>query len=84
MGKKRDTQTYALYDGPKKVYIGTTNDLERRAEQHRDGGKDFTRVEPTSRRMTEEGAKAKETDQLEAYREGHDGRNPRYNKDSDG
>ncbi len=84
MGKKRDTQTYALYDGPKKVYIGTTNDLERRAEQHRDSGKDFTRVEPTSRRMTEEGAKAKEADQLEVYREGHDGRNPRYNKDSDG
>ena len=84
MGKKRDTQTYALYDGPKKVYIGTTDDLQRRGEEHRDSGKRFTRIDQTSRQMTEEGAKDKETNQLEAYREGHGGRNPRYNKDSDG
>ena len=84
MAKSRSTQTYALYDGPKKVYIGTTKDVERRSEEHHDSGKNFTRIEPTSRRMTEEGAKIKETEQLEAYRKGHGGRNPRYNKDSDG
>ena len=84
MGKKQDTQTYALYDGRKKVYIGTSDDLERRAEEHRQEGKRFTRIEPTSRRMTEEGARQKETEQLKAYREGHGARNPRHNKDSDG
>lgn len=84
MGKKQDTKTYALFDRNKKVYIGTTNDMERRADQHRDNGKRFTRVKETSRRMTEQGAKEKETDQLNVYREGHGGRNPRYNKDADG
>ena len=84
MGKKRDTQTYALYNGRNKVYIGETNDPERRLDEHLEEGKRFTRMETTSRQMTEAGAKEKESDQLESYRQGHGGRNPRYNKDSDG
>lgn len=84
MTKKRDTVTYALYDGNKKVYIGTTNDPEERAQQHKGMGKRFTRMDITSRRMTDEGAKQKETEQLESYRRGHGGRNPRHNKDTDG
>ncbi len=84
MTKKQDTQTYALYNGAKKIYIGTTNDLERRAEQHRADGKRFTRIEPTSRHMTEEGAMKRESEQLQSYRSGHGGRNPKMNKDDDG
>ena len=84
MGRKRNTQTYALYDGRKKVYIGTTNDLERREEEHRNENKRFTRIQPTSRRMTEEGSMKKEAEQLSTYRQSHQGHNPRYNKDSDG
>ena len=84
MANKRNTQTYALYQGNEKVYIGTTDDLERRKQEHRDDSKEFSRIEPTSRRMTPEGAEKKEAKQLEKYRRGHKGKNPRYNKTDDG
>ena len=83
MAKKRKTITYRLKDGRGTVYIGTTNNPERREEEHRDEGKRFTRMQITSRRMTEEGAETKEAEQLKDYRRNH-GKNPRYNKDSDG
>ena len=82
--KKRDTVTYDLKDGGKIVYRGTTNDLERRVEQHRREGKKFTHFLQTSRKMTEEGARKKETENLERFRRNHGGKNPKYNKDSDG
>ena len=84
MTKPRNTMTYALHDGRKKVYIGTTDDLERRRREHEQEGKHFTRMERTSRRMTEERAQKKEAEQLKSFRHGHDGRNPRYKKDSKG
>ena len=84
MGNKRDTVTYSLYKGNKKVYIGTTNNPEVRAQAHQSDGKRFDRLEVTSRRMTEDGAKSKEANQLKSYRQGHGGINPLYNKDSDG
>ena len=84
MAKKQDTQTYKLKDGNKTVYVGTTNDMERREQEHKDQGKKFTKIEPTSRKMTEDGATKKETEQLKTFRDGHKGKNPKYNKDSDG
>ena len=84
MAKKRSTQTYRLKVGKKTVYIGTTNDLERREEEHEEEGKKFTKLEPTSRKMTDDGAKRKEAEQLKTFRKGHQGKNPKYNKDSDG
>ena len=83
MSKPRKTRTYALYDGREKVYIGESNDLNRRANQHAADGLEFTRIESTSRAMTKEGAKNKEADQLESYRRGHS-RLPRYNDDPTG
>ncbi len=84
MSNKRDTVTYDLVEGNKVVYRGTTNDLERREAEHRADGKKFTSARPTSRKMTEEGAKKKEAENLERYRKGHSGEGPKYNKDSDG
>lgn len=84
MAKKRGTKTYRLKDGNKTVYIGTTNDLERREEEHKEERKKFTKLEPTSPKMTEDGAKQKEADKLRTFRQGHGGKNPKYNKDSDG
>lgn len=84
MGKKRDTVTYDLKDGIKIVYRGTTDDPERRSEEHKEDGKKFTKLTVTSRKMTEDGAKQKETEALERYRKSHGGKNPKYNKDSDG
>jgi len=81
---KRDTVTYDLKEGSKIVYRGTTNNLERREQEHQNEGKRFSNMTPTSRRMTEEGAKKKEEKLLKTFRQSHGGRNPRYNKDSDG
>ena len=66
------------------VYRGTTNNPERREQEHRDEGKRFGYLNVTSRRMTEDGAKKKEDGNLAMYRKNHGGRNPKYNKDSDG
>ncbi len=81
---RRKSQTYALYKGREKVYIGEAGNPEQRAEQHRDEGKRFDRVETTSRQMLKENAQNREADQLATYRRGHGGKNPKYNKDDDG
>ena len=82
--KPRHTVTYDLKKGAKIVYRGTTNDPERREQEHRKQGKDFDRLDVTSRRMTDKGAKAKEAENLAKYRKGHEGRNPQYNDDANG
>ncbi len=81
---KRKSQTYALYDGRKKVYIGEAANPQQRAEQHREDGKRFDRVETTSRPMLKENAQKREAEQLETYRRGHGGKGPRYNETDDG
>ena len=81
MAKKRDTITYDLKKGRTVVYKGTTNDPERREAEHRESGKKFDRLVPTSRSMTEDGALKKEQKQLEQYQRSHGGENPKYNKD---
>ena len=84
MPKKRDVVTYALYEGSKKIYIGTTDKPERRLREHELEGRRFTRMEITSRRMTEDGAMKKEAEQIQNYRRAHGGNNPRYNIDRKG
>lgn len=84
VSKKQDTCVYSLLDNKKKVYIGTTNDLDRREKEHRDCGKEFTSVKKESRNMTPESAKEREFEKLETYRKNHNGKNPKYNKDNDG
>ena len=79
MAKKQDTVTYELKDGNKVVYVGTTNDPERREQEHKDEGKRFGHMNVTSRRMTEDGATKKEADRLATYRK-NQGKNPKYNK----
>ena len=84
MKNTRDTVTYELKQGRNVVYRGTTNNPAVREAAHRAEGKNFDRLVPTSRRMTQDGAKAKEKQSLETYRRNHGGKNPRYNRDSDG
>lgn len=84
MANKQDTVTYELKQGNKVVYVGTTNDPERRGQEHIDSGKQFNRMDITSRRMTEESAKKKESERLDTYRKNHQSKNPKYNKDNDG
>ena len=39
---KRDTFKYRVKDGNEIVYYGITNDLERREQEHRNEGMNFT------------------------------------------
>ena len=84
MSKPRDTVTYDLKKGREVVYRGTTKNPERREQEHRDAGLDFDRLVKTSRRMTSDGAKKQEEKNLETYRHGHGGHNPKHNQDDDG
>ena len=81
-----DTVTYELRlrEGGGVVYIGTTNDPDRREQEHRDSGKKFNHMHITSVKMTEEDAMKKEKEMLSTYRQNHEGNNPKYNKDDDG
>ena len=80
---QEDTVTYELRRSGKVVYIGTTNDTDRREAEHRLDGKYFDVLVLTSKRMTEKRAKQKEAKDLKAYRRDH-GKNPIYNNDDDG
>lgn len=82
--KPRDTVTYELKQGNKVVYVGTTDNPERRQQEHENSGKQFTNLKVTSIKMTEDGAKKKEADRLAIYQKNHGGHGPMYNKDSDG
>lgn len=83
MANKRDTVTYELREGNKIVYFGTSDDPERREQEHREAGKNFSKLKVTSRKMTEDSAKKKEAARLAIYRK-NQGKNPKYNEDSDG
>lgn len=83
MPAKKDTVTYELRLDDEVVYIGTTNDPDRREDEH-DEDKVFDELVPTSEPMTAVRAKQKEAEDLEAYRHGHGGMNPLYNEDDDG
>ena len=41
----RDTFKYRVKDGNEIVYYGITNDLERREQEHRNEGMNFTSME---------------------------------------
>ena len=53
---KKNTYKYELHDGHKTVYIGTTIDPDRREEEHRASGKEFTKMTFWGRPSTAEGA----------------------------
>jgi len=77
--KKRDTNRYRLKDGNKIVYIGITNDPERRAREHHDEHIKFTKMEVVNPKVTEDSARKWEEDSIERYRK-NTGKKPKYNK----
>ena len=66
----RNIVTYGLKRDRRVVYHGMTNDPARSENEHRAGGKQFDRLVVTSRRMTEEGARKRESQNLQTYRRG--------------
>lgn len=81
---KRDTYNYNLKVGRKIVYKGTTNDPDRREDEHADSGKKFTHMQIVGRAKTPNGADKEETRQLKNYRGNNEGKNPKYNKKKNG
>jgi predicted GIY-YIG superfamily endonuclease len=81
---KRETYNYNLKQGRKVVYKGTTNNLEKREQEHRNSGKRFDKIEKVGRVKTETGARKTEAKQLATYRKNHGGNNPKYNKTKNG
>ena len=80
---ERDTYKYQLKRGNEVVYVGITNDPERREAEHRQD-KVFDRMERVGRRTTSDGAKHWEADRIETYMENHGGKTPKYNKTKKG
>ncbi|MBN2747337.1 MAG: GIY-YIG nuclease family protein [Bacteroidales bacterium] len=81
---KRNTFNYNLKKRNKVVYIGITNNLDKRAGEHKLDGKDFDIIEKIGRAKTFNGASKSESKQLAIYRENHKGNNPKYNKTKNG
>ena len=76
----RDTAVYTLRGSRGEItYIGSSNDLGRRASEHERSGKRGTMRKETSR-MTQPGARRREAERLETYRRNHGGKNPPHNK----
>ena len=81
----RNTRNYDLKDGKKIVYRGTTKrPLEQRLAEHDADGKRFTHAVQVGPARSPNSAKEKEAQLLQTYRDSHGGKNPKYNKDSDG
>lgn len=81
---ERDTYKYCIKDGREIVYYGITNDLERREQEHRNEGMNFTSMNKVGNVTTQEAAGKWEADNIQRYATQHQGRRPRYNKNNSG
>ena len=83
MSKPRDTSKYEIRQGNKVVYVGVTNDLDRRAAEHERAGKQGN-IHKIGNNTTREAAEKWESGRLETYRKNHRGNNPQYNQTDHG
>ena len=81
---KKDTYKYELHDGHRTVYVGTTNDPERREAEHRADGKEFTKMTIIGGPSTSEGAGKWEEERIDTYKRNHGGDRPKYNQNDSG
>lgn len=84
MAEKRDTKKYELYDGHTLVYVGITNDIERRAKEHEADGMTFTSIGQVGKTTSIGGAGKWEEDRIQTYKENHGGQRPKYNQNDSG
>lgn len=81
----RDTRKYELRDNSgKTLYIGITNDLDRREAEHRADGKRFAELVQIGRATTRDAANQWETAAIQDYKDSHRGHLPKYNKNESG
>ena len=79
----RNTTKYLLTKGNEIVYVGITNDPERREAEHRQD-KNFDKMRIVGAKSTRSGAEQWETNRIETYRGNHKGSTPKYNKTTTG
>lgn len=80
----RDTNKYILTQGGKTVYVGITNNMERREAEHRNEGIKFDNMQKVGRMTTRDAAGAWEQQTIQQYKEEHRGHLPRYNQNDSG
>ena len=81
---ERDTYKYELRNGNRVVYVGFTNDLDRREAEHRNEGMQFTSINKVGNITTRDAAEAWEADRIATYKENHHGDRPLYNQNDSG
>lgn len=74
----RNFTKYVLRNKGKIVYVGITNNLERRCREHCQD-KNFTSIQKVGNQTTFDAAKQWEAKRLNTYRRNHGGENPKYN-----
>lgn len=79
----RDTYKYELTKGNRVVYVGITNDPERRGKEHHQD-KDFDRMRIVGNVSTRNGASQWETNRIQTYMNNHKGNTPIYNQNEHG
>lgn len=80
----RNIYKYELKKGNKLVYVGITNNPERRKSEHLLEGKDFDKINLVGSVSTLKGALEWETDRIHTYMNNHNGETPKYNKNTTG
>lgn len=80
---KRNTYKYELTKGNKVVYVGITNNPERREQEHHQN-KDFDKMNIVGKVSTFKGASQWETDRIQTYMANHNGHTPLYNQNEHG
>jgi hypothetical protein len=75
--------TYKLVKNKKAVYIGTTNNPNRRNNEHSRSGKNYDYLEVTSYGISKNEAERRESRNLNSYKKAT-GKKPTYNKTSNG
>lgn len=80
----RDTYKYELRDGNRVVYVGITNDLDRREAEHQAEGMDFTSIRKVGNITTRGAAEDWESKRIDTYKENHHGDRPKYNQNDSG
>ena len=78
-----DTYVYKLVRNGQTVYIGITNDLKRREQEHRED-KQFDKMQVIKGPCTREEAEISESDQLDIFTIFHNGHLPEYNQTYNG
>ncbi len=80
MASKKDHYMYELRDRAKVVYVGITDDPEKREKEHKRERKRFSSMKVIKPPVTQSSAEKWEEKRLDTYKSNHRGKNPRYNK----